>query len=266
MIMAIKPLLLLIFFSLFFLNSLGQITPLCEIKNKVTQPGETLSYEVFYKVAGASIKAAKVIFSNQLETYQGRPVYHIKSEGHTLKSYDWFFKVRDLYESYIDTANMKPLKFVRNVHEGNNVLFNQALFNHEQSQVLTTNGLFNLPACTQDILSAVYYCRNVDFSTCKINDKIPLTLYLDDKTYPIYVRYLGKEKITTPLGTFQTIKFKPLLIEGTIFSGGENMMVYVSDDENKIPLLVETPILIGQIKVYLVNAQRIKFPFRTLLK
>jgi hypothetical protein len=110
----------------------------------------------------------------------------------------------------------------------------------------------------QDVLSYIYYARNINYNQYNVGDKIPFSLFLDDQVFNIFIRYLGKEKLTTRTGTYNTIKFKPLLIDGTIFKGGENMTVYVSDDENKVPLLIETPILVGSIKVYLTKTEHLK--------
>ncbi|MEK0750762.1 DUF3108 domain-containing protein, partial [Mycobacterium ulcerans] len=97
-----------------------------------------------------------------------------------------------------------------------------------------------MPDCVQDVLSAIYYARNIDYDRYKPGDKIPFSLFLDDEVYDIYIRYLGKEQVNTRYGTFNAIKFKPLLIKGTIFEGGEQMTVWVSDDHNKVPLRVDS--------------------------
>ena len=110
----------------------------------------------------------------------------------------------------------------------------------------------NITSCTNDIGTAIYYTRCLDFSKSKKNDTIPITFVLDGKVYYSYIRYLGKEIINSELlGNVRCIKFSPKLVEGTIFKGGEGMVVWVTDDENKIPIYVETPIIVGVIKVKL---------------
>lgn len=230
----------------------------CGIKNQSTKIGEELHYKVFYTLIGAYIGAGEASFTNQLETYNGKPVYHVQGSGHSYKSYDWFYKVRDLYESLIDTASMLPLKFTRNVNERNTHIYNQVLFNHQSKKAVSTNGVFSIPDCVQDVLSAIYHARNIDYSKYKTGDKIPFNLFIDDKSYPIFIRYLGKQMLRTKYGTFNTVQFKPLLIEGTIFKGGEDMTVWVTDDLNKIPVMVETPLLIGRIKVYLSSYKSLR--------
>jgi hypothetical protein len=249
----------LIILFLFPFNTFAQGTDdFCGIKNQAIKSGEELHYKVFYTLVGAYIGAGEASFTTQVETYNGKPVFHVKGSGHSYKSYDWFYKVRDLYESLIDTASMLPLKFTRNVNERNTHIYNQVLFNHQTKKAVSTNGVFSIPDCVQDVLSAIYYARNIDYSKFKVGDKIPFNLFIDDKSYPIFIRYLGKFKLHTKYGTFNTIQFKPLLIEGTIFKGGEDMTVWVTDDLNKIPVMVETPLLIGRIKVYLSSYKQLR--------
>ncbi|MBP6623660.1 MAG: DUF3108 domain-containing protein [Chitinophagaceae bacterium] len=223
----------------------------CGIKNESSSSGEILNYKVFYSLAGAYIGAGEATFSNNLETFQQKTVYHFTGFGKTYSTYDWIYKVRDTYESFVDTSSMLPLKFSRQVNETGNHIFNNVLFNQTTNHAVSTNGVFNIPPCIQDVLSAIYYARNLDFSKAKNGDIFPFSIYLDDHVYPVYIRYMGKANLKTKYGNFNTIKFKPKLIEGTLFKGGEQMTVYVTDDANKIPVFVETPILVGSIKVFL---------------
>lgn len=225
----------------------------CSIKNYTTKSGEKIQYKVYYTLAGIYVPAGEATFSTELETYNQKKVFHVIGEGHTYKSYDWFYKVRDTYESFIDTVTMLPLKFIRNVSEGGNKIYNHVLFNHAKNTATSSNKEFKTPDCVQDVLSAIYYARNVDFSKCKINDKIPFEMFLDDEVHYLYLRYLGKAVLKTKYGTYHTIKFKPKLIDGTLFRGGEEMTVYVSDDNQKIPIYIETPIVVGKVKVYLIK-------------
>jgi hypothetical protein len=226
--------------------------------NKTTQSGEVLTYKIYYTLAGIYANSAEVTFSNTLEKLNNKPVYHFVGNGKTYPSYDWFFKVRDVYESFVDTATMLPYKFIRNISEGKNKMYHLAIFNQTNNTAISTQKLIKTPASVQDVLSSIYYARNIDFANAKINDKIYFNMYLDDVVYPIYLTYLGKSTIKTKFGTYNTLKFRPKLIEGTIFKGGEKMTIYVTDDENKIPVYIETPIIVGTIKVYLFAAKGLR--------
>lgn len=247
-------------------NVIAQGFTKCNLKNVSTKNGEQITYKVYYTVAGAWIGAGRATFTNKVEQYKGRPVYHITGDGKTFRSYDWIFKVRDKYESYIDTSTMLPLKFVRNVREGDYKKYNIVNFNRGLKTASSTAGIKKVPACVQDVVSSIYYARNIDFNKYKKGDKIPFSIFLDHKVYNIYLRYLGKVKLKTKHGIFNTIKFKPLLIDGTIFEGGEKMTVWITDDKNKIPVHVETPIIVGSVRIDLVNFKNLRNPSTGVVK
>lgn len=219
------------------------------IRNFAWQNGETINYQVYYTLAGVYVHGGHADFHINLERYNGKPVYHLIGEGRTTSFFDGLFKVRDKYESFIDTSTLQPYKFVRNILEGDFKKFETVTFNQQANTATSQGGTFKTPDCVQDVLSAIYYSRNIDFNKYKPGDRIPFNMFIDDKTYSLYIRYLGKEKVKTKYGKFNAIKFKPLLIEGTIFKGGEKMTVWVSDDANRIPVRIESPISVGSVKV-----------------
>ncbi len=237
----------------------------CNVTNTAFSEGESLTFKVFYTVAGVYVGAGEAVFNSTLETLNNRPVYHIVGDGRTYSFYDNFFKVRDKYESFIDTATLQPYKFIRNVYEGGYKKYENVTFNKVTNTAITNDGVYKVPACVQDVLSAIYYSRNIDFDKYKPGDKIPFTLFLDKEVFAMYIRYLGKETIKTKYGKFKTIKFKPLLIQGTIFEGGEKMTVWVSDDANKIPVRIESPISVGSIKVDMMSYRNLRHKLSSLI-
>jgi hypothetical protein len=237
----------------------------CGIHNTTFQAGESITYKVFYTLAKVYVGAGEATFTTALEQINGRTVYHVIGEGKTYSFYDNFFRVRDKYESFIDTATMQPLKFIRNVDEGGYKIYENITFNKVVNTAITTKGVYKVPSCVQDVISSIYYARNIDFSKMKPGEKIPFTLFLDNQLYDIYVRYLGKEVVKTKYGKFRAIKFKPLLIKGTIFQGGEKMTVWVTDDENHLPIRVESPITVGSVIVDMINFKNRMHPMTSLL-
>lgn len=219
MIRTLRPLLLVI-----IMMSLSFTPPpsdFCSVRNTAFKAGERVTMKVYYTALGQYIGAGEAIFTTTLERYNGKAVYHCVGEGRTYAVFDNFFRVRDRYESYIDTTTLLPYKFVRNVDEGGHKIYNNVSFNHSTKKAVTTNGVFPVSDCIQDVVSSIYYARNINFNKYKVGDKIPFDMFLDDEIYHLYIRYLGKEKIKTRYGKFHAIKFKPLLIKGTIFEGGE---------------------------------------------
>lgn len=238
----------------------------CGIKNTAFNADEQVIFHVYYAVAGIYVNAGTATFTNTLETFNNRPVYHIVGDGKTNPSYDWIYKVRDRYETYIDTATLQPLKFIRNVNEGGYKFYENITFNRSANTAVTNEGVYKVPDCIQDVLSAMYYARNIDFDKYKAGDKIPFKMFLDREVFDMYIRYLGKETVKTKYGKFKAIKFKPLLLKGTIFEGGEKMTVWVSDDKNHVPLRIESPIVVGSVKIDMMSHRNLRYPLSSLIK
>jgi len=252
---------LLVFLRCLVLNAGDEF---CGIHNTAFQAGETSTYTVYYTL-GVFIAAGEASFVINRENLNNKPVYHITGEGKTYSFYDSFFRVRDKYETFIDTASLQPLKFIRNVDEGGYKKYENVTFNRQTNTAVTNNGVFKTPDCIQDVVSAIFYARNINFNKYKVDDKIPFTMFLDNENYNLYIRYMGKETIKTKYGKFRAIKFKPLLVKGTIFEGGEKMLVWVSDDANHLPLRVESPISVGSIKVDMMNYKNLRYPLSSLI-
>lgn len=252
--------LLLAFFSR---TTLLLCQPKCAIKNTAFSTGEELYYQVNYNWGLIWLESAQASFKVNSAKLNGKTCYLLNGSGSTYPKYDWFYKVRDVFETYVDSESFRPLKFHADIHEGgkkdkHTYLFNSAL---KKAYTIITRGnkpvktdTLKITECTIDVLTAIYYARNIDYSNCKLNDTVSISLLLDGKVYPIYVRYLGKEVYTSKeLGKYNCIKFSPLLVEGSIFKKGEGMTVWVSNDKNKIPIYIETPIVVGSIKVKLMR-------------
>lgn len=246
-------------------RSLSAGDEFCGTHNFAFQDGENITFNVFYSVVGLYINAGAANFTVTQEHIQNRPVYHVVGTGSSNPSYDWIFKVRDRYETYIDTATMQPLKFIRDINEGGFKKYENVTFNKQTHAAITTNGVFKVPSCVQDVLSSIYYARNIDFSKYEAGDKIPFTMFLDNEVFNLYIKYLGKEVIKTKYGKFNSIKFKPLLVKGTMFEGGEKMTVWVSDDLNHIPLRIESPIVVGSVKVDMMQYRDLRHPMTSLI-
>ena len=257
---------LILFFNTFFLTLKAGAPSdgFCGIRNLSFNAGERLDYTVYYALAGVYVNAGTALFSCSLEKLNNKTVYHIVGDGTTNPSYDWVYKVRDKYESFIDTATLLPLKFIRNVQEGSHKQYENITFNRGANTAVTTAGVYKVPECVQDVLSGIYYARNINFAKYKAGDKIPFSMFLDNEVFDMYIRYLGKEEIKTQYGKFRAIKFKPLLLKGTIFEGGEKMTVWVSDDPNHVTLRVESPITVGSVKVDMMGYKNLRYSLSSL--
>lgn len=235
----------------------------CSVVNQSFKAGELFTYKINYNWGAIWVSAGEASFGVESKLINGRGVYHFIGQGSTYPKYDFIYKVRDKYESYADTATLKPLRFIREASEGGNYTFDDYVFNSSRTKVYTNSrrnkkaGKFDsiaITSCTNDVMTAIFYTRCMDFDKYKAKDTIPITFVLDGEVFSSYIRYMGKEIIKSDLlGMVRCIRFRPNLIEGTLFKGGEGMEVWVTDDENRMPVYVETPILVGTIKVNLIK-------------
>jgi len=241
-----------------------QASSQCFNRNFAFTDGEDLKFQIYYNWGFIWLNAGHVEFKVGKASYLTRPVYYLDAYGVTYKSYDWIFKVRDHYESYLDIETLRPLWFNQKNFEGGYEVNNRYWFDYEKKKLYahTQNSkrkllkdTLNLPDCTFDLVSVVYYCRNLDFNKFKIGDRIPIKSIIDNQFFDLYIRYLGKEKIKDKAGIeYSCFKFSALLVEGTMFKGGEDMFIWVTDDLNRIPVLVEAKILVGSVKAYIESA------------
>ncbi len=219
------------------------------------------------------VSAGKARFIVKDSTFKNKPCYYIEGKGRSLKSYDWFFKVRDKYASFISKSNMKPYFFQRRVREGDFSLDYDYEFNFkklkafvkEKRKSLKNNDTININQCSFDIMTAVYLSRSISFKEMSYNDSVNLDILLDKELFDLAIEYKGEKIITTQNEKkINCIHFQIKLIEGTIFKGNEKMDVFVSNDENKIPFFVEAEIIVGSIRAYAKSIKGTKSPIKYL--
>jgi hypothetical protein len=237
----------------------------CGIINHCFADGETVLYKIYYSLAGVYLEAGQVNFTCRKEELERKSVFHITAIGKTIPFYDHLYKVRDRYETFIDSATLLSYQFSRFVLEGGTKKYENIKFDREVHTAITNSGVYKIPDCTLDVLGALYYIRNMSVDNLKAGDKISFEMFMDNQLYKSYVRYMGKEVITTRYGKFHAIKIKPFLIKGTMFDAGEKMTVWVSDDSNHIPVRVQASIRIGSVKADLMEFNNLRWPLTSIV-
>ncbi|OFY11844.1 MAG: hypothetical protein A2X11_03155 [Bacteroidetes bacterium GWE2_42_24] len=234
---------------------------LCTPEVVAFSPGEKMQFDVYYNWGFVWLHAGEVEFKADTTLWNGKPAWRFLSTGTSRPSYDWFFKVRDRYESWATREDLKPLEFVRDTYEGGFECYNHYLFDYASeimsattftSKRNTSVKAIPITGCLSDVLTAIYITRNLDIRTWTINQKMPMAMVLDDSRFDLYILYLGKETIThRNKKTYNCLKFSTSVAGGSIFKGGEAITVWVTDDKSHTPVLVQAEILVGSVKVYL---------------
>jgi hypothetical protein len=239
----------------------------CSMENTVFQSEEVLVYKIYYNWNFIWIPAGEILFKVTDEGGQ----YHLSAKGKTYSSYEWFFKVRDNYDTYINKETLLPTTGIRDVNEGNYTLYDKVTFDQERRKTISVRGdhkdktilrEFDVDACMHDVLSIIYYTRNLDFEQVEEGEEFPVQIFMDKKSWPLKVKYKGKQEKTKVKGNghFRTIKFSPEVITGEVFEKGTEMNIWATDDKNKIPVLIESPVSVGAVKVVLQGYSGLRYP------
>lgn len=214
--------------------------------------GELLSFRIHYGIIDAGVATLGV--TEEEKEIAGRKTLHIVGLGTSKGTFDWFFKVRDRYETYMDEEALVPWLFVRRIYEGGYQLKQDYIFNHYSEKVNVGEAkLYDIEPNMQDMLSAFYSARNMDLSNAKPGDTYSLKCFVDKEVWPLKIKFIGRETITTNAGTFRCLKFRPIVQKGRVFKKEEDLNVWISDDKNHIPVMGQADVLVGSIKMELTD-------------
>jgi hypothetical protein len=229
------------------------------VKNEAFKVGEELRYRVHYGIIDAGEAVLQV--KECEKKVQGRTLLHVEGTGKSLGAFDWFFKVRDRYESYIDEQAVMPWLFVRRVNEGGYEIKQDYTFIQNKNKIDLGEGKsMDAPTAVQDMLSSFYYARTLNFDNAKVGDVFTVNTVCDGELFPLKIKFMGKEKISLRQGKYRCMRFVPVVATGRIFKNNEDLSVWITDDKNHIPILAKAKIWVGSIKAEVVEYKGLANP------
>lgn len=259
-------------FLILFLLSVCNLAFAQKEQNHCFVPGESLTYVLNYTWGGVSTNVGEAV----TDISYSNGMYKSVIKGYTYKFYDIIFKVREHFESEFYADSLKPYKFYRKTQEGKYRITSSALYNNKDYTIQThikknddpeIDTLMQGNKYTQDLPSLFYKIRSLDFANLEPGAELFLSFAIDDDVHNINYTYEGKEeKKIQRVGTFKALKFTAYLKTGKIFTGEEPITVWVTDDENKIPLCFEAPIFVGTVYGVLKAYKNTKTPLTSKIK
>jgi hypothetical protein len=226
--------------------------------NRAFTVGENLDYNIYY---GPIVAGSATISVPLYQYYNDRKCYKIEFTMRSAKFFDFFFKVRDEYYSLMDVQGLFPWKFEQHIREGGYKKDFIAWFDQINHTARTSEGgLYKIQPYTQDAVSTFFYARTLNYDTMMVGQEIHFSNFYDNKVYPLDVRYVGKEDVQTKAGKFHCQIIEPIIIKGGLFRNTGKIVIWITDDSLKIPVKVQTQVVIGSVVAELVDYRGLAGP------
>ncbi len=223
-------------------------TSLRTIKHSAFEVGERLVFDVGYSF----ITAGEAVMSvPKLDTVYGRPSYHVLFTVNSTPTFSWIYKVEDRYETFLDTQGIFPWRFIQKVREGSYRRESDAWFDQVKNVAYANDKQYPIPPYVHDAVSAFYFVRTIDYTQSRVGEKIYLQNFFKDTTYTLAVKFLGRQRIEVEAGTFNCIIVEPLMKEGGLFKSEGRIIIWMTDDDRKVPVKVSTKVVVGSIEAEL---------------
>ncbi|MGA9406818.1 MAG: DUF3108 domain-containing protein [Bacteroidota bacterium] len=206
--------------------------------------GERLVFDVRY---GFITAGEAVISIPEYDTIAAHQCFKVMFQVNSTPTFSWFFEVRDRYITYLDVDGIFPWRFEQHVKEGHYRRDFTADFDQIHHIATASEKQYPIPPKVQDIMSAFFFTRTLDYSNRSVGEKIHLQNFYKDSTYDLDVKFIGRETVSVEAGTFKCIVIEPLAKEGGLFKSDGRVLIWLSDDERKIPVKISTKVLIGSI-------------------
>ena len=251
-----KKYIVLFFVAASFTSAFGQ--EMGNISTPVFKVGEQLNYKLKYGFFTAAEANLKVEATDK--KFEGHPAFHIVADGKTAGAFDLLYKTRNRYETYIDENTLLPYFYTENRHEASYKHTDNVTFDHRDEKITAAKGVFPYKGKVFDFLSAYYFSRSINISKIKTGDTFDLKYFLEDGVHTLSITYVGKEKVESDLGTFNCLKFNPTIIPGRVFRKDSKLYLWITDDNNRIPIKANVELVVGSITMELTSAKDLKYP------
>jgi hypothetical protein len=214
------------------------------------RPGESLRFSVQYGFIHAGSAYLEV---PRIAEWEGHPAYTLVARAESNAFFSRFYKVRNRIESVWDKQGQYSWRYYEDRREGGYRERSEILFDHARGEARYSDGqTFPIPPRVQDALSSFYYTR---FQALPIGGSVVFDYHASHKSQPLEVRVIGRDRVSTPAGTFNCVVIEPVLKAGGIFKNKGRLVIWLTDDERRMPVMMKSKVAIGSISVILQQAR-----------
>jgi len=212
--------------------------------------GERLSYDVSW--ADFIVAAEFTIETDQRRTFDGIDGYHVTAQARTVGLVNGLFKVNDVYESFINAATLQPFRAEkRSQHRKTQTQSSVTMDQAKRTAQLDEGRTLEIPEDTYDLAALIFAIRGMDLTIGKTRT---LTALEDDKLYTIKLQPEAREKVTTPAGSYDTVKIATSRMKGRENDKLYNLRIYITNDARRLPVLITAEPSWGSVRVELTSA------------
>jgi hypothetical protein len=241
--------------------------------------GEVLYYRAAYRaMLVPNIEAGEVTVSTKLDTLNGKEMYHVTGNGRTLPFFRWFFDMNDTYNIWVDKKTLRTQRFESDIKEDNYTFRSSYRYDWKAMKVHTWSQrrqdpprkkTMTLTAESMDAVSLYFNLRSVDLESFREGEHRRLDMVLEDTIRHLRYRFIGREELKVPkLGKFDTMKFACTIgsSEEFSFTDGTEFFIWITNDENKIPVMLASPVRVGEVRAYLRRYEGLRHPLKSMIK
>ena len=243
------------------------------------QEGEVLYYRAAYRAKlWPNTEAGEVTVSTRLDTLGGKEVYRVTGNGRTLPFFRWFFDMNDTYDIWVDKQTLRTQRFESDLKEDKYTFRSHYRYDWDSMKVHTWSQkrqntprekTMSLTPESMDAVSLYFNLRSVDLESFREGEHRHLDMVLEDTIRNLRYRYIGPEVLRVPkMGKFDTMKFACTIgsSEEFSFTDGTEFFIWITNDENKIPVMLASPVRVGEVRAYLRRYEGLKHPLTSKLK
>ena len=242
-------------------------------QNNAFQAGEKLTFTASYNMSGLLTDLAEVKMETSEVKTSKATLLRLKCTATTYSKWDNFFKIRDIYESYVNPKTLTPYLYQRDIDEGGHYKFVKYNFNHRTNTVKSLrrqksknfasgfwdrNDVVKINPGTKDLVTTIYHIRNLDIHKAPIGSTDTFTVLFDNEETEISITILGKETINTNIGSKVCYKLAIRIKNSDVLKGTNANLLWLTADANKIPVYAKFKVAVGNGELKIKSATGLK--------